>query len=315
MRPHCSLTDSLKHLQPGRHDSMTPGCCRHGWHADNSQYRLWGDEVCTPASVHCCHAALACSVLIEQGANWRRLGVPEGDVLDAIASWSPEKQAEGNQILADIEGQVLPVNNPLSCAGAMDDTLASAARSWLSRLGGAGSAQLAVHAWPDRAVQLPRLARHSQACLLWLVAPRARRLLGPSCTDAEGQQACRGLITRNVRASVEHFHAKLPVPPFRPALDRSFLPYKPDPAAILHICRDWGLTSSQVVMVGDSAKDDVRASSFALLHFCFVPTGPTPRLWMPSRMRERRDKWCLQAWGNAGSCIVQLWLIVSSAGP
>lgn len=68
----------------------------------------------------------------------------------------------------------------------------------------------------------------------------------------------RGLVTRNVQASVAHFHANAwTLPPFAPALAREFKPYKPAPDALLHICAQWNLPPNQVVMIGDSAKDDV----------------------------------------------------------
>jgi histidinol phosphatase-like enzyme len=44
---------------------------------------------------------------------------------------------------------------------------------------------------------------------------------------------------------------------FVPALSREFRPYKPDPAPLLHICSTWKLTPNEVIMVGDSLKDDV----------------------------------------------------------
>ena len=74
--------------------------------------------------------------------------------------------------------------------------------------------------------------------------------------DAKGVP--RGLVTRNVQASVAHFHANAwPLPPFAPALAREFKPYKPAPDALLHICAHWGVHPSEVCMIGDSAKDDV----------------------------------------------------------
>jgi FMN phosphatase YigB (HAD superfamily) len=45
---------------------------------------------------------------------------------------------------------------------------------------------------------------------------------------------------------------------FSPALSREFRPYKPDPAPLLHICSTWNIPPNEVVMVGDSLKDDVR---------------------------------------------------------
>ena len=68
----------------------------------------------------------------------------------------------------------------------------------------------------------------------------------------------RGLITRNVQSSVAHFHATVfSPPPFNPALARCFTPYKPAPDSLLHICSTWGIEPAHVVMIGDSAKDDI----------------------------------------------------------
>jgi phosphoglycolate phosphatase-like HAD superfamily hydrolase len=102
----------------------------------------------------------------------------------------------------------------------------------------------------------------------------------------------RGLVTRNVSASVDHFHAEhwgrpefghersskqgderrstsvsssgsLGLKPFSPALARDFRPFKPAPDALLHICAAWGVPPSACAMVGDSAKDDVVAGNRA----------------------------------------------------
>ena len=103
----------------------------------------------------------------------------------------------------------------------------------------------------------------------------------------------RGLVTRNVSASVDHFHAEhwgrpefghersskqdnerrstsvsssgsfLGLKPFFPALARDFRPFKPAPDALLHICAAWGVPPSACAMVGDSAKDDVVAGNRA----------------------------------------------------
>ena len=68
----------------------------------------------------------------------------------------------------------------------------------------------------------------------------------------------RGLITRNVQSSVAHFHATVfSPPPFNPALARCFTPYKPAPDSLQHICSTWGIEPAHVVMIGDSAKDDI----------------------------------------------------------
>ncbi|KAJ0093900.1 hypothetical protein Patl1_25741 [Pistacia atlantica] len=56
---------------------------------------------------------------------------------------------------------------------------------------------------------------------------------------------------------------------FSPALSREFRPYKPDPAPLLHICSTWGVQPNEVMMVGDSLKDDIvcgkRAGAFTCL--------------------------------------------------
>lgn len=41
--------------------------------------------------------------------------------------------------------------------------------------------------------------------------------------------------------------------------------YKPSPQALLHICKTWGVSPSEVIMVGDSAKDDI-GEAFSALH-------------------------------------------------
>jgi len=42
---------------------------------------------------------------------------------------------------------------------------------------------------------------------------------------------------------------------FSPILTRDFTPCKPHPAPILHICEQWGLKPSEVVMIGDMRDD------------------------------------------------------------
>ncbi|XP_065862935.1 haloacid dehalogenase-like hydrolase domain-containing protein At2g33255 isoform X2 [Euphorbia lathyris] len=78
----------------------------------------------------------------------------------------------------------------------------------------------------------------------------------------------RGLITRNVKEAVDLFHLRSGVM-FSPALSREFRPYKPDPSPLLHICSTWEVQPNEVMMVGDSLKDDVvcgkRAGAFTCL--------------------------------------------------
>ena len=74
---------------------------------------------------------------------------------------------------------------------------------------------------------------------------------------------CRGIITRNSKISVDHFHANFfnTTNNFLPALCRDFKPYKPSPAALLHICSGWNIKPQECLMVGDSVKDDVSCSA------------------------------------------------------
>ncbi|CAA6666493.1 unnamed protein product [Spirodela intermedia] len=77
-----------------------------------------------------------------------------------------------------------------------------------------------------------------------------------------------GLITRNVKQSVDIFHVRFGME-FNPALSREFRPYKPDPAPLLHICEAWDVQPTEVMMIGDSLHDDVvcgkRAGAFTCL--------------------------------------------------
>ena len=102
----------------------------------------------------------------------------------------------------------------------------------------------------------------------WLDEQRIPRCLamqvsvaGPVTIANQHNVRCRGLITRNSQASVNFFHANhLNSQSFLPALCRDFEPYKPSPAALLHICQQWQISPTECMMVGDSAKDDVSIS-------------------------------------------------------
>ncbi|KAL6571366.1 hypothetical protein OROHE_003009 [Orobanche hederae] len=77
----------------------------------------------------------------------------------------------------------------------------------------------------------------------------------------------RGLITRNVKDAVDLFHRRFGVNFISCKMD--FRPYKPDPAPLLHICSIWDVQPNEVMMIGDSLKDDVacgkRAGAFTCL--------------------------------------------------
>ncbi|KAL2530252.1 Haloacid dehalogenase-like hydrolase domain-containing protein [Forsythia ovata] len=88
------------------------------------------------------------------------------------------------------------------------------------------------------------------------------------CGFLDSRNIRRGLITRNVKGAVDLFHVRFGMI-FSPALSREFRPYKPDPAPLLHICTTWGVQPDEVMMIGDSLKDDVacgkRAGAFTCL--------------------------------------------------
>ncbi|XP_050373673.1 haloacid dehalogenase-like hydrolase domain-containing protein At2g33255 [Argentina anserina] len=88
------------------------------------------------------------------------------------------------------------------------------------------------------------------------------------CGFLESKNIRRGLITRNVKGAVDLFHERFRLS-FAPALSREFRPYKLDPAPLLHICSAWEVDPSEVMMVGNSLKDDVacgkRAGAFTCL--------------------------------------------------
>ncbi|CAA7403286.1 unnamed protein product [Spirodela intermedia] len=88
------------------------------------------------------------------------------------------------------------------------------------------------------------------------------------CGFLDSRKLRRGLITRNVKQSVDIFHVRFGME-FNPALSREFRPYKPDPAPLLHICAKWDVQPTEVMMIGDSLHDDVvcgkRAGAFTCL--------------------------------------------------
>ncbi|GLC38602.1 hypothetical protein PLESTB_000451400 [Pleodorina starrii] len=114
-----------------------------------------------------------------------------------------------------------------------------------------------INKWPDdeRARAYATIAEiEEQALRDMALMPGALEL----CAFLDQQGLPRGLITRNVRRSVQYFHDFLGLVPFQPAITRECeFPYKPSPAALHHIASSWRVEVGQVLMVGDSVKDDV----------------------------------------------------------
>ena len=102
------------------------------------------------------------------------------------------------------------------------------------------------------------------------------------CDYLDEHRIPRALITRNVIKSVRWFHAEhfcrpcergITRGPFIPAYSRECgFPYKPNPGALLHVCEQWGIMPSEMIMIGDSAKDDVAAGNRAGGHTILLDT-------------------------------------------
>ncbi|KAH1139011.1 hypothetical protein AAZX31_10G180800 [Glycine max] len=89
------------------------------------------------------------------------------------------------------------------------------------------------------------------------------------CAMLDSKKIRRGLITRNTKSAVDLFHERFGIT-FSPALSREFRPYKPDPGPLLHICSLWEVQPNEVIMIGDSLKDDVPCGRQAGAFTCLL---------------------------------------------
>ncbi|CAN6834415.1 unnamed protein product [Brassica oleracea] len=89
------------------------------------------------------------------------------------------------------------------------------------------------------------------------------------CSFLDSKKIKRGLITRNVKKAIDIFHQRFGVI-FSPALGREFRPYKPNPDPLLHICSAWDIQPNEVIMVGDSLKDDIACGKGAGAFTCLL---------------------------------------------
>ncbi|KAJ4903491.1 Haloacid dehalogenase-like hydrolase domain-containing protein [Raphanus sativus] len=89
------------------------------------------------------------------------------------------------------------------------------------------------------------------------------------CGFLDSKKMKRGLITRNVKKAIDIFHQRFEVV-FSPALGREFRPYKPNPDPLLHICSAWDIQPNEVMMVGDSLKDDIACGKGAGAFTCLL---------------------------------------------
>ncbi|KAI3426065.1 hypothetical protein D9Q98_008033 [Chlorella vulgaris] len=126
-----------------------------------------------------------------------------------------------------------------------------------------------IASWPAEQQQ----AAHAAIAVVEAKALRDMQLM-PGVLELSSfldeRQVPRALVTRNVNSSIEFFHRHhFTLPPFTPALSREFAPYKPDPASLLHIAQRWSVQPGELVMIGDSAKDDIvcgnRAGALTIL--------------------------------------------------
>jgi HAD superfamily hydrolase (TIGR01509 family) len=109
-----------------------------------------------------------------------------------------------------------------------------------------------------------------------------------------------GVITRNSRPLAEAMLAHFPEA-FDPVISRDEGPLKPDPWAVLHTCRQWGLPPGEVAMVGDY-RFDIESGRRAGCHTVLVrPQGVAtpwleevrPDLHLPSLLEaDQLLRWC-----------------------
>ncbi|XP_022157990.1 haloacid dehalogenase-like hydrolase domain-containing protein At2g33255 [Momordica charantia] len=89
------------------------------------------------------------------------------------------------------------------------------------------------------------------------------------CAFLDSKKIRTGLITRNIKEAVDLFHQRFGRT-FYPALSREFGSYKPNPAPLLHICSSWDVLPNEVIMVGDSLRDDVGCGKQAGAFTCLL---------------------------------------------
>ncbi|KAM0899231.1 hypothetical protein ACQ4PT_021436 [Festuca glaucescens] len=185
----------------------------------------------------------------------------------AAAPRAPARRATLRGVVFDMDGTLtVPV---IDFPAMYREVLGGEAAYAAARAAGGGAVDIlhCIESWgPDeqrRAYEA--IARFERDGLDRLqIMPGASEL----CGFLDARQIRRGLITRNVKEAVDLFHQRFGMM-FVPALSREFRPYKPDPAPLLHICSTWKLSPNEVIMVGDSLKDDIvcgkRAGAFTCL--------------------------------------------------
>lgn len=110
-----------------------------------------------------------------------------------------------------------------------------------------------INSWDDtRRLEAERLIAQFEA------DAADKMVLMPGAVDVLNRLTQRAhrlaLLTRNTATTIARM-IEYTGDLFEPCLDRSFLPPKPDPAALHHILDQWSLAPQHVVMVGDTAHD------------------------------------------------------------
>ncbi|EFJ28384.1 hypothetical protein SELMODRAFT_93629 [Selaginella moellendorffii] len=92
------------------------------------------------------------------------------------------------------------------------------------------------------------------------------------CSFIDSKKLRRGMITRSSTRDAENFEAEeLAVGSrFSPILGNEASAMKPSPQPLLRVCETWGVNPGEVLMVGDSAKDDVACGKSAGAMTCLV---------------------------------------------
>ncbi|KAG4908280.1 hypothetical protein JHK84_056806 [Glycine max] len=187
---------------------------------------------------------------------------PSGiDILGHIEGWPPHKQRKAYDAIAEVERQGLERLQimPGSFALCMHSSLSHELSCHKFHVRCAGCAELCAMLDSKK---ISCCSNNNDVMILVVVkCEQITHVIWPFFR--------RGLITRNTKSAVDLFHERFGIT-FSPALSREFRPYKPDPGPLLHICSLWEVQPNEVIMIGDSLKDDVRCGRQAGAFTCLL---------------------------------------------
>ena len=181
-----------------------------------------------------------------------------GDILAIIGSWPAAQREAAHAAIASVEQQALRdmqlMPGVVELSAYLDVRACRVGRVQGS-VRGVVTARLPPSLQSPPARASPPGGGGPERC----VGANAATGAAACCCCMQGVGVPRALVTRNVSSSIDFFHAHhFTLPPFVPALSRDCIEPKPSPASLLHIAERWGVAPGELVMVGDSAKDDVR---------------------------------------------------------